>query len=105
MLCIQLNRNSHVDAYRRIQKVQKPIKFEDLLTEKDYFICKKGVEYLLTGFIEHYGNADEGHYVAYRKLDYSQNKPIWIYASDSDVTKQREDLVFEAEAYMLFYVQ
>lgn len=57
--------------------------------------------YKLSSVILHYGEADDGHFVTYRRIcDGSDN---WVYASDQLVKTVPKQDVFLSTAYLLFY--
>ncbi|MQM22519.1 hypothetical protein Taro_055572, partial [Colocasia esculenta] len=70
--------------------------------------------YSLTSVVEHYGGSGGGHYAVYRKVMLEQDcedsmaqlqtaDHRWVYASDHEVSEVSEDMVFRAEASLLFY--
>lgn len=59
----------------------------------------KKLVYSLYGIVEHSGNFNGGHYVAYVKVESNQ----WFCISDSYVHEVKESRVLQAQAYLLFY--
>jgi hypothetical protein len=60
---------------------------------------KQHSNYVLKAVVVHHGNAFEGHFTAYRRLD----GRLWVHISDGVVNRVSEDEVNRAQAYMLFY--
>jgi len=65
------------------------------------------LRYKLTGVIEHFGSAHGGHYVAYRPLISSHERPLatdkWVLCDDSKLTFLSKEEVLGKNAYMLLY--
>ena len=61
--------------------------------------------YDLKAAIVHYGTAQSGHFITYRKPLRKQlsNDSTWLQVSDSDVKTCKEFNLLESNVYMLFY--
>lgn len=57
--------------------------------------------------IEHFGNAEGGHYVAYRRLfpeeAFGIKNRLWVLCDDSTIELINEEEVLKRSAYMLMY--
>jgi len=60
-------------------------------------------KYRLISVIEHLGSLNFGHFLAYKKVDWSRDK--WVSVNDERVLFCQKEIVQKAEAYMLFYEQ
>jgi ubiquitin carboxyl-terminal hydrolase 30 len=60
--------------------------------------------YELKSAVVHYGNANSGHFVAYRKqLQPNQDVSSWLMISDNDIKSVKEANLLNSNVYMLFY--
>ena len=73
-----------------------------------YIIKESGLWYNLVAVIAHYGTANSGHFVAYRRrlpvgTGGADDEAAWIYASDATVRLAEQSEVMRVNPYMLFY--
>ena len=69
---------------------------------------EKGTCYRLVAVLEHLGNAYGGHFVAYRLVEFHNEKGystrIWYRCSDDVIQEVKEAYVLKmAQSYMCFY--
>ncbi|KAL8588917.1 hypothetical protein ACOMHN_012955 [Nucella lapillus] len=106
VLAIHLKRfNYDVKA----SKIEKHIRFSDVLNIRKYMSptaathdMEEPVSYRLYGVIVHAGSSSsQGHYYCYVKSPSN----TWYHMNDSSVHAVRPQEVFQAEAYVLFYLR
>lgn len=107
---IDLIKKSKINQYPKILTihVQRVFYEEDIRTSRlkiifpeslNFLLENKEYLYELTGFIEHFGTHDFGHYIAYRRF-YDK----WFYINDANVKLVDKKIAYEvSNPYMLFY--
>jgi len=94
---------SAVGGYKQSGHIDFP---NEINLEKYFIHCKyPNMRYKLSSVIEHRGSLKSGHFLAYKRLKWSDNEKEgkWVYTSDENVQFCNEAEVHAAEAYMLFY--
>lgn len=103
-MCLHINREGFGFAGGYKQKGYA--KFPDEISLSKYLLYDGNggdIKYKLISVIEHLGNLNSGHFLAYKKVDWSKDK--WVSMSDERVLFCPKEIVDKAEAYMLFYQQ
>lgn len=105
VLVLQLKRFEHLMSGVN-QKLNDYIEFPKILDMKPYLKDNQNPDedpsilYELIGIISHTGSVNEGHYVAFCKIENGE----WFKFNDSMVTKILEKDVLKEQAYLLFYI-
>ena len=81
---------------RRYIKNNDIVNINETINIKNYLIKKNNIMYKLTGFINHFGNMDGGHYTA----TCLKENNIWMNFDDSNIKQSNNDT---KNAYILMY--
>jgi len=106
ILCIHVQRRYYDPTKQTMQKTNQHIIFDEYLDLSKYMILKTKapIKYQLVSVVEHTGSAFSGHYQTYRRtFSTKNNKPAWVLISDQHVQFIPSHIVFQSQAYMLFY--
>ena len=120
VICFHVKRFEHSSAKKISRKVDKYLRFPLCLNMGPYLSSAilrgrfggrifgvegevmdvAATEFELFAVVSHSGKLNAGHYVTYLRIN-----DQWYKCDDSWITRVAEDVVREAQAYMLFYVQ